>query len=134
MKKFFKRFKEWFVIKPRLDSQDHNPPLVKERDVWWIYMGENVGTEVSGKGDKFSRPVIILKKLSKYTYLIVPTSTKMKEGSWFVKFIYNDRSMVACLHQIKVIDYRRLDNKVGALSRHDFQMVQNGFEELYIQQ
>ena len=70
-------------------------------------------------------------KLSKFTYLIVPVSTKTKEGSWFVNFVYNQKSMVACLHQIRVIDYRRFDNQLGALSKKDFQKVKDGFIHLY---
>ena len=35
----------------------------KERDVFWLKVGENIGFEQSGKGDKFQRPVLVLKDL-----------------------------------------------------------------------
>ena len=129
--KHIKKFQEWFEIKPRLDQSNHQPPLVKDRDIFWCRIGENIGTEISGKGREFFRPVVILKKLSKYTFMVVPTSTQIKEGSWFVNFIFGDKEMVACLHQIKVVDYRRLEDKIGSLSIKDFGNIKIGFSVLY---
>jgi mRNA interferase MazF len=128
---FVKNFTEWFRLKPKLDGQNHQPPLVKERGLWWCHLGENIGTEISGKGVKFNRPVIILKKLSRHTYMVIPTSTKVKQGSWFVYFKYNMIDMVACLHQVKTIDYRRIEQQIGSLSVQDFKKVKQGFSDLY---
>ena len=41
---FLKNFLSWFVIKPKLDKQNHQPPLVKDRDIFWCRIGENIGT------------------------------------------------------------------------------------------
>ena len=35
--------------------------LFKEREIWWIAVGRNVGEESNGKGNRFSRPVIVFK-------------------------------------------------------------------------
>ena len=40
--------------------------------------------------------------------------------------------MIACLHQIRTIDYRRLYSKLGRLDDNDFDHVRNGFMNLYI--
>lgn len=128
---FIKNFLDWFVIKPRLNQQNHKPPLVKERDIFWCRIGENIGTEISGKGREFFRPVVIIKKLSKYTFMVVPTSTKIKEGSWYVNFVFGNKEMIGCLHQARVIDYRRLEDKMGTLSELDFGKIKEGFANLY---
>ncbi len=128
---FIKNFLDWFTLKPKLDQNNHKPPLVEEGNLWWCHLGENIGTEISGKGEKFTRPVIIFKKISRYTFLVIPTSTQIKTGSWFVFFVHQNIDMVACLHQIRVIDYRRLFNKKGFLEEKDFEKIKQGFIDFY---
>ena len=76
--------------------------------------------------------MIILKRLSRYSFLVIPCSTKIKEGSWFVGFTHNKRDMIACLNQIKVIDYRRLKNRIGILDESDFEKIGLAFGQLYV--
>jgi len=59
-----KRFLEWIGLKKKLDDITSEPPLVTERDLWWVSFGENVGSEINGKSNLFSRPGLIYKKLS----------------------------------------------------------------------
>ena len=129
---YTKNFDEWFVLKPKLDLQDHQPPLTKQGQIWWCHLGENIGTEISGKNTDLTRPVIIFKRLSRYTFLVIPCSTQTKEGSWFSFFTHNKKQMVACLNQVKIIDYRRLKNKVGILDDKDFQKISLDFGQLYV--
>jgi hypothetical protein len=63
-KKMFKRFLEWILLKEKLQASDFAPPFVSERDLWWMTMGENIGSEINGKSKLFSRPAIIYKKLT----------------------------------------------------------------------
>ena len=128
---FIKNFLDWFKVKSKLDKSNHKPPFVEEGNIFWCRIGENVGTEINGKGREFFRPVVILKKLSKYTFMVVPTSTKIKEGSWFVHFVFGEVEMITCLHQARVIDYRRLEDKMGSLSEQDFEIIKKGFINLY---
>ncbi len=128
---YLKNFTGWFQLKPNLDSNNSIPPLVSEGQIWWVQIGENIGTEISGKGPKFTRPGIIYKKLSRYTFLIIPTSSKIKEGSWYSKFTFNSIEMVGSLNQIRIIDYRRLDNKMGVLDELDYSKIKLDFQNLY---
>lgn len=126
-----KRFHIWIPKKSELDAKEHRPPLVSEGDVWWVALGENIGSEVNGKSHLFSRPVIILKKLAHGFYFVVPTSTKDKVGSWYVSFRHKDVQNVACLHQSRSIDYRRLYGRIGMLDDADFARIRKGFLMLY---
>ncbi len=126
-----KKFLEWIGLKEKLHTNNSKPPLVSERDLWWISIGENVGSEINGKSSLFSRPAIILKKLSHGLYLIVPTTTQKREGSWYVKISLNQKDTYACLHQIRTVDYRRLSTRLGQMDGDDFQIVKNSFNKLY---
>ncbi|OHA67970.1 MAG: hypothetical protein A3C82_02920 [Candidatus Wildermuthbacteria bacterium RIFCSPHIGHO2_02_FULL_47_12] len=132
MNLIIKRFLEWIGLKERLHNQAHKPPLVSEGDLWWVSVGENIGSEINGKSALFSRPAVILKKLTHSFYFIVPTTTQRKEGSWFVAFRHAGRDVVACLHQARAIDYRRLSTKLGTVDDEDYRRIVRGFEKLYI--
>jgi len=126
-----KRFAEWIVRKEKLDSQDHKPPLVSHGDLWWISFGENVGHEMNGKGAKFARPAVVLKKLAHGFYLVAPTTTKLREGNWYVQIRHAGVDECVCLHQIRAIDYRRLDRKIGQIDTEDQTRVHAAFMKLY---
>jgi len=126
-----KKFLEWIGLKERLDTDEHKPPYVSEGDIWWASVGENVGSEINGKSRLFSRPVIILKKLAHGFYFIIPTTTQIREGSWYVPFRQQEKNMVACLHQARAMDHRRLSSKLGTLDDADLLRVKTGFNALY---
>ncbi|MDP3989032.1 MAG: type II toxin-antitoxin system PemK/MazF family toxin [bacterium] len=113
-------------------NKEHRPPLVSERDIWWVSIGENIGSEIDGKSELFSRPVIIFCKLAHGFYFVIPTTTKTKNGSWFVPFTHGGKSVVACLHRARTIYYRRLSSKLGQIDTDDYSRVQEGFTLLYI--
>jgi mRNA interferase MazF len=126
-----KKFLEWIKIKEKLHIKEARPPFVSEGDIWWISLGENIGSEINGKSGIFTRPGIIYKKLSHNFYLIIPTTTKDKTGSWYINFTQKNINMLACLHQIRTVDYRRLFSKLGTLDNEDFKKIKIGFNSLY---
>lgn len=126
-----KRFLAWIGVKERLDSKISAAPFVNEGEIWWASLGENIGFEINGKSRDFTRPVIIFKKLTHNFYLVVPVSTKIKTGTWYISFKQKGIEMMACLSQVRSIDYRRLHPKLGELDAEDFKNVKNGFLELY---
>src|SRR3989344_5471483 len=72
------------------------------------YFGENIGTEMDGKGDSFTRPVLILKKYDRFSFLAVPLTSKAKKGTWYFTFTHNDKEQTVVLSQGRVINYKRL--------------------------
>jgi mRNA interferase MazF len=57
-------------------------PKFEEGQIWWCYLGENIGHEENGKGDKFLRPVVILKKFNHRIFYAIPTSTQNKNNKY----------------------------------------------------
>lgn len=94
-------------------------------------MGENIGFEINGKSDLFTRPVIIFKKLTHSYYFVIPVTLKQHHGTWYVPFVQKSKTMVACLQHARAIDYRRLSVRLGELDKTDFKRVKDGFKELY---
>jgi mRNA interferase MazF len=128
-----KRFLEWMKLKIKIHERMHKPPYVSEGDIWWASIGDNVGHEINGKGKNFTRPVYIYKKLDYGFYLALPTTSKYKIGSWYVPIKQKGEIVTICLHQARVLDYRRLMSKVGNVDDADKLNIATGFKSLYIQ-
>ena len=131
MNNLLKRFVEWIARKEKLHVQAHKPPLISEGDFWWLGFGENIGREMNGNGQKFTRPAVILRKLAHGFYLVAPTTTKKHEGSWYAHIRHRGVDEYVCLHQIRTIDYRRLDRKIGQIDTEDFSRIMKAFMVLY---
>jgi mRNA interferase MazF len=126
-----KRFLEWMGLKEKLHQGKHRAPLVSERDIWWASIGENVGSEINGKSERFSRPVLILRKLAHESFLVAPTSTQHRERTWYVHVRLKDQDEYVYLNQIRTIDHRRLFSKLGQIATDYFDKVKEGFWRLY---
>ncbi len=126
-----KRFLEWIGLKEKLHNKDHIPPLFKEGEIWWCYFGENVGTEMDGKGESFTRPVLILKKYDKFSFLAIPLTTKAKAGTWYFTFTHSDKKQTAVLSQARTINYKRLKERVGKVDSNNYKNIKEAFISLH---
>jgi mRNA interferase MazF len=112
-------FDEWNNLKKEINSS-HPKVFFKERDIFYVSLGQNVGFEENGKGQKFSRPVIVLRKFNNMVFLCVPLTSSVKEGEFYFNFYFNNKGNSAILSQIKLIDSNRLLSKIGMISDKDF--------------
>lgn len=126
-----KRFLEWIKLKEKLHNNKHTPPLFKEGEIWWCSLGENIGSEINGKSNLFSRPVLIFKKLSKSTFLGLPTSSQDRKGSWYVQITLGSVKSVVILSQARLLDYKRLSSKIAELDIGEMSNVRDRFKNLY---
>ncbi len=126
-----KRFLEWIKLKEKLHNNKHTPPLFKEGEIWWVSLGENIGSEINGKSRLFSRPILIFKKLSKSTFMGVPTSSQDRKGTWYVQITLGDVKNVVILSQARLLDYKRLSSKIGELDAVEMTKIREKFKNLY---
>lgn len=117
-----KNYRKWMGVKKSLNSKVKIREI-NEGDVVWVGIGENVGVEIDGKSDKYSRPVIVLKKHSKYCFTGVPLTSRTHVGSWYMQFEFQGKIQTAVLVQTRLIDTRRVYNRMGKLSKSDYNRV-----------
>lgn len=122
---------EWIKLKEKLHHIEAGSPVVKERDLWWVSFGENIGSEMNGKNSLFSRPALIIKKLSREFFLVAPTTSQSHEGSWYIKIKHAGKDTFVCLHQIRTVDFRRFSSQLGRIDESDFTAVKKAFDKLY---
>jgi hypothetical protein len=58
-------------------------------------------------------------------------SCRINEAASVVDLIQHGKDMLACLHQARAIDFRRLSSRLGKVDGDDFERVKDGFRKLY---
>ena len=118
-----KDFIKWHKAKRDIHKRNERP-FYHEREIWWCSVGENVGFEMDGKGVDFARPVLIIKGFSKEVFLCVPVTTKPKTGKYYVDINFGDgKSRKAILSQIRLVDSKRLQEKIVTLDEPHFREI-----------
>ena len=68
-------FDRWNEKKKKLNDNEISFGF-RERDIFNIKMGQNIGHEEKGKGDDFIRPVIVFKKFNRHIFFGIPLTSK----------------------------------------------------------
>lgn len=121
-----KDFDRWNHQKKALDANDAEPLYFREGDIWWVHLGVNIGYEIDGKHDNFARPVIVLRKYNKYSFLALPLTTRSTPGPY--KIPVGDvagKQASAVVSQLRNIDSRRLYQKVAWLPPDTLLLIRN---------
>lgn len=130
-------FNRWNEVK-KITQTDVVIRSFKERDIFYAKVGHNIGFEQNGKGVEFLRPIIVLKKLSNNLFVGVPTSSVIKEGTFYFYFEFVEKGVktekvakdIAILAQVKVFSSKRLLNKIGVMEKEDFEKMKKELGKL----
>jgi mRNA interferase MazF len=126
-----KPYDRWNEKKKQIATSDKYKRIYfREGDVWWCSLGINVGSEALGKGDNFRRPVLVIKKLSADACIVIPLTSRKKEGSWFVDITLHQEEKTALLYQVRMLHIKRFQRKLGQLDESDFMRVKQKLGQL----
>ena len=126
-----KNFHDWFRVKFDLDQQTKRV-VFSEREVWMSHVGVNIGFEIDGKKSESLRPVLIFKKLSSETGLIIPLASHQKDGSWYWPSLVKRRVGRYCFNQIRMVDSCRLKYRLEKIGVQEFQNIKAAFVKFVI--
>lgn len=115
-----KDFDSWNQKKKEINYSEYKVPLFKERDIWWVSIGVNVGFEEDGKHEKFIRPVLVLKKFNRMLFFGVPLSTKIKDNPYYLPITVKGEIVSVLISQIKVFSALRMQDKLAELDEKDY--------------
>ncbi len=120
----------WNQLKQQLDKTRQLPKF-SERDIWFLSIGANVGSEIDGKHNQYERPVLVLKKFSETLFFGLPMTSKRKRGNWFYTLTINGRLSVVVLDQGRVFSPKRLVRKMSyRVSADDFTRIQRQLKRI----
>lgn len=86
-----KKFDEWNIVKKNTENQNFTL-TVKPREIYWVKIGINIGNEEFGKDADFTRPVIIIRRLTKDLFIGIPITTTLKDNDYFHQFSYTNKT------------------------------------------
>ena len=129
---YIKDFDQWIVKKKDLHKKNSLPPLFRERDIWWVSVGINVGFEEDGKAENYVRPVLIVKKFNREMFLGVPMSTKLKDNKYYIPVTVKKNTVSVMTSQIRVFSSKRIWNKLAELDWGDFNRVLEELRKFFV--
>ena len=124
-----KQIQEWCKVKIFLLNK--NKIIFKQGNIWWCSLGMNLGEEMFGKGPKFTRPILIFRKFTSNSFLGLPITKQEKEGNWYTEITIHKEKRWIILNQARILDKKRLTNRIGALDNNDINKVRKSFLEFY---
>lgn len=125
-----KNFDNWNELKKKIHINNENK-FYHEREVWWCSIGVNVGFEQDGKGEDFSRPVLVVKGFSKNVFICVPLTTRLKDGKYYSDIFLGDKiKRKVILSQIRLIDSKRLEEKICTIDECQFNAIKEKITQL----
>ena len=121
-------FDKWNEIKKQIETdpcQSEYFPQVGE--VWMSAVGKNIGFEQNGSGEKFSRPMLVIKKFNNQMFWSVPLSTRQKSLDFYYNFTDpNNEKVSVILAQMKLVSLKRLNRKMYDISPDNLREIKIG--------
>lgn len=114
-----KIFELWNILKQKI-HQKNTPLHFREKEIWWTYIGQNIGHENCGKSPNFTRPVLVIKKFNNESFFGIPLTSQNKKGKYYHSFPFQEGTSTALLSQLKQFDAKRLKKKMGYINTKDF--------------
>ena len=128
-----KEFDKWNDVKKETEK-DNVSFGFKNRDIFYIKMGQNIGYEQNGKGDSFVRPIVVLKGFNRNMFFGIPLSSQIKEGKFYYQFEFMKgdhlSTNIALLSQMRLFSSKRLLNKIGVMDKNNFEEMKTKFKKL----
>lgn len=123
------KFDKWNEVKKELEQKTGTG--VANGEVYWLSVGQNLGSETYGKGADFKRPVLVLNKVYIKNYINafigVPFSSKASQKSGCLYHKFTDKQgikQVALLAQIRLFDTKRvISNANISVLKADFEKI-----------
>lgn len=121
---------EWNKVKISFHNKPNRKKSFRESDVQWVACGENVGTEINGKGKVYTRPVYVLRKLDARSFVGIPLTTQKKTGTWYVQLNFQGKEIRAVISQIRTFSTKRMYERIGQLDEQDVNRIKRALREL----
>lgn len=124
-----KEFDSWNERKKEINEE--KPNFYHEREVRWCSLGINVGFEQDGTSKTYKRPVLIVKGFSRHVCLVVPLTTSQKKNRYHMSVgIVEDKEAFVILSQIRLIDTKRLHDRLVVLDKNRFEEIRKAIRNV----
>ena len=127
---YLKDFDKWNEVKKRVNKEEREVNI-RAGEIRWVAFGINVGSEIDGKGESFTRPALVLHVVGSHLALIAPMSTKMKNVAGYIPFEWKGTSTALCVHQIRIVSQKRILSRKGKVSRVKLEVIKKEISKFF---
>ena len=122
-----KDFNMWHIQKSSI-QENKERPFCREKEVWFVALGLNIGFEQDGQCKENLRPIVVIKKFNHEMIWAMPLTRSIKSltektSEYYFDFSFLGTTSRAIISQIKPLDTKRLQYKVGSISDIDFMSI-----------
>lgn len=120
-----KDYQGWHAKKSDI-NEIKKSPFFHEREIWFCYLGANVGFE-QDSSEEFLRPVVVFRKFNNDVFWAIPLTKSKKKLSnknecYYYSFSFLPKiTSLAILSQIRLIDAKRLSRHIGTIPEENFE-------------
>ncbi len=120
---YIKLFDIWGESKKILDKREilnNKKNFIRVGEIRWVSIGVNIGKEIDGKGNSFSRPCLIYKKVANGLFLVIPITSKIKDFYGYLPISIKNKENTLCLLHMRSISENRILERMTKLSQNKF--------------
>lgn len=127
---YFKDFDNWNIAKKGIHNNERRV-YIRAGEIRWVALGVNVGSEIDGKGESFTRPALVVHVIGSKLALVIPLSTKVKDVTGYVAFEWKDSSSALCIHQLRIVSQKRILSRKGRISLERLKVIKGILKKFY---
>ena len=127
---YTKDFDSWNPVKKGINEKEKSHK-VRAGEMRWCSLGVNVGSEIDGKGNTFTRPVIIISIAGPDLAFVVPCSTKLHERAGYIQIQLKNKKVSACVHQVKIVSTKRIYDRIQRISKNQIKDLKDHIKKFY---
>jgi mRNA interferase MazF len=125
-----KDYDGWNIRKQYINAANRKRIIFSEGEIWFCAVGINIGFEQDGSGEKFLRPVVVAKKISKDQFIGIPLTGTVRSGNEYFPLVNERGSRTALLAQIRFFDTKRLIYFSKKMNSESFAALRQKLESL----
>lgn len=129
MSKYRKDFVGWAKVAEEIEGRERRAE-VKVGAVYWANIGENVGSELLGKGRDFSRPVLILAQFNFRMVLAIPITSRIHDQRGYREIVVAGKLERLALEQTRPIDVLRIGDFLDEVAPDEMEKIRKHWMRL----
>lgn len=91
--------------------------------IYWANIGAGIGPEEVGKGDRFTRPVLVLEKINERTVLAIPITSQPKKLRGYREIVVAGKIETLAFCQARPIDALRIEGSIDEVAFSELEQI-----------
>lgn len=122
MNKYQKDFAGWAKVAEEVEKRERKTDI-KQGVIYWADLGATIGSELVGKGDDFSRPVLVLEKFNQRMVLAVPITSQTHNRRGYREIVVAGKVERLALEQTRPIDVLRIGDFLDEVAPDELERI-----------